>query len=418
MDDATTAPTQAARTGRQTLLLAIGVVLVALNLRAALTVVGPLIGDLRDDEGLSGTAVGLLSTAPLLAFGLVAPLGPRVAARFGVERALVGAMLVLTAGLAVRPLPPIALLFLGTLAAGCGIAIANVLLPAIVKRRFGDRAAFMTGIYSVSLGVGAALAAGLAVPTAEWLDGWQGAFALWIVPAALAALVWLPQAGRAPAPAALPQRVRVRLWRDRIARQVTAFMAIQSILFYAVVAWLPEIYRHEGFSKGSAGALLSLSLLVGIPMGFVVAVAASRIRDQRPIAVAACGLTALGLLGVLLAPTAAASLWAGLLGLGFGSGFTLVLTLMVLRAPDAHHAAELSGMAQSVGYTVAAIGPTVIGALHDLSGGWTLPLAVLCGLCAPMLLTALGGSRPGYVSGPAGGPADGAAEPGVVTAAG
>lgn len=379
------------------LLLLIGVVLVALNLRAALTIVGPLIGDLRDDEGLSGTAVGLLTTAPLLAFGLVAPLGPRLAARFGVERALVGAMLVLTAGLAVRPLPPIALLFLGTLAAGCGIAIANVLLPAIVKHRFGDRAAFMTGIYSVSLGIGAALAAGLAVPSADWLDGWRGAFAVWLVPAALAAVVWLPQAGRAPAAADVPKRVRVHLWRDRIAQQVTAFMAIQSVLFYSVIAWLPEVYRHEGWSKGSAGALLSLSLLVGIPMGFVVAVAASRMRDQRGIAAAACGLTALGLLGVLIAPTAAASLWAGLLGVGFGAGFTLVLTLMVLRAPDARHAAELSGMAQSVGYTVAALGPTLIGALHDLSGGWTLPLATLCALSLPMLAAALGASRPGFV---------------------
>jgi len=396
MDDTTTAPT-AARTGRQTLLLVIGVVLVALNLRAALTVVGPLIGDLRDDEGLSGTAVGLLSTAPLLAFGLIAPLGPRFAARFGVERALVGSMIVLTAGLAIRPLPPTALLFLGTLAAGCGIAIANVLLPAIVKRRFGDGAAFMTGIYSVSLGVGAALAAGLAVPSADWLDGWRGAFAVWIVPAALAAVVWLPQAVRAPVRADLPEHVRVHLWRDPIARRLTAFLAIQSVLFYSIVAWLPEIYRPEGFSKGSAGTLLSLSLLVGIPMGFVVAVAASRMRDQRPIAAAACGLTVLGLLGVLLAPTTAASLWAVLLGVGFGAGFTLALTLMVLRAPDSRHAAELSGMAQSVGYTVAAFGPTLIGALHDLSGGWTLPLATLVGLSVPMLAAALGASRPGFV---------------------
>lgn len=397
MDHRADATDVARRARSDRLLLVAGVVLVALNLRVAITVVGPLIGDLRDDEGLSGTAVGLLTTAPLLAWGLISPLGPRLAARFGIERALVGAMALLTAGLALRSVPPTALLFLGTFAAGCGIAVANVLLPAIVKRRFGDRAAFMTGVYSVALGIGAALGAGLAVPSAEWLDGWRGAFAVWTIPAFLAAVIWLPQARRAPDPATILAHVRVHLWRDRIAWKVTAFMAIQAVLFYSVVAWLPEIYRNEGYSKGSAGALLSLMLLVGIPMGFVVAVVASRLRDQWPIAAVSCALTSAGLLGVLLTPTGAASLWAGLLGVGFGSGFTLVLTLMVLRASDARHAAELSGMAQSVGYTIAAIGPTLIGALHDLSGGWTLPLVVLTGLSVPMLLAALGASRPGFV---------------------
>jgi MFS transporter, CP family, cyanate transporter len=390
----------ATRTRRETVLVAAAIVLVALNLRSALTVVGPLIRDLREGDGLSSAAVGLLAAAPLLAFGLISPLGPRLAARFGIERTLVACMLVLTVSLAVRPLPSVVLLFAGTLAAGAGIAVANVLLPALVKRRFGDGATFVTGIYSVALGVGAALAAGLAVPSERWLgDSWRAALAVWAVPALLAALAWLPLLQAVPVRVSAAAGVRVSLWRDAIAWRVTAFMAIQSILFYSQVAWLPEIYRHEGMSKGAAGALLSLSLIVGIPCGFLVGALAGRLRDQRAIGLGAALLALAGWLGVLLAPMAAPSLWAILLGTGFGTGFTLVLALSVLRAGDAQHAAALSGMAQSVGYTLAAVGPVAVGALHDATGGWTTPLAVLIVLSLLDVGIALAASRAGCVRG-------------------
>ncbi|MBS1869505.1 MAG: MFS transporter [Actinobacteria bacterium] len=391
---------ETSRPRRATALLVASLVLVALNLRAALTVVGPLIGDLRADTGLSGTAAGLLAAAPLIAFGLMAPVAPVLAARFGVERALVGCMLVLAVSLALRPLPPVALLFAGTLAAGAGIAVANVLLPALVKQRFAARAAFMTGVYSVSLGVGASLAAGLAVPSESWLGSWRAALAVWSLLALVAALAWLPAARRASSPGRVRAgRGRVNLWHDRIAWQVTGFMAFQSVLFYSQVAWLPEIYRHEGMSKGAAGALLSLSLVVGIPFGFLAAAAAGRLRDQRSLALAAVLVTGIGWVGVLVAPNAAPSLWAGCLGAGLGAGFTLVLALFVLRAPDADHSAELSGMAQTLGYLVAAAGPVAIGALHDATGAWTLPLVVLVALTAAALVTAVGASAPGLVRG-------------------
>jgi MFS transporter, CP family, cyanate transporter len=386
---------------RELALLTLAIVLVSLNLRSALTVVGPLIRDLKAGDGLSSTAVGLLAAAPLLAFGLVSPLGPRLAGRFGIERTLVGCMLLLTASLALRPLPSVVLLFAGTLAAGAGIAVANVLLPALVKRRFGEHATSITGVYSVALGAGAALAAGLAVPSEGWLGGsWRAALAVWAPVALLSALVWLPLLrGAEPVDAVAAADARVTLWHDRIAWRVTGFMAIQSILFYSMVAWLPEIYRHEGMSKGAAGALLSLALIVGIPFGFVVGGLAGRLRDQRPIALAA-GLLALGgYVGVLLAPRAAPGLWATMLGVGFGSGFTLILALFVLRAGDTHHAAALSGMAQSVGYTLAALGPIAVGALHDLTGAWTVPLLVLIGLAVVDVGAALAASRRGFVRG-------------------
>lgn len=384
------------RERRELVLLAI--VLVSLNLRAALTAVGPLIRDVRHGDGLSSAAAGLLAAAPLLAFGLVSPVGPRLATRFGLERTLVGAMLLLTTSLALRPLPSVALLFVGTVGAGAGIAVANVLLPALVKRRFGSQATVVTGVYSVALGLGAALGAGLAVPSEGWLGGsWRAALAVWALPALVAALVWLPLPRTRPTPAAIASRARVNLWRDRVAWNVTGFMALQSTLFYSTVAWLPEIYRHYGMSKATAGALLSVSLIVGIPTGFVVGALAGRLRDQRPIALVATLLTLGGFVGVLAAPTTAPWLWATLLGVGLGTSFALVLALFVLRAGDARHAAALAGMAQAISYTLAAIGPVAVGALHDAAGGWTAPLTMLVGLAVADVFAALSASRAQYV---------------------
>ncbi len=392
--------TESTPTRRESILLLAAIVLVSLNLRSALTVIGPLTRDLRHGDGLSGTAVGLLAAAPLLAFGLISPLGPRLAARVRIERALVGCMLVLCASLALRPLPSVVLLFAGTLAAGAGIAIANVLLPALVKRRFGERATFVTGIYSVALGVGAAVGAGLAVPSEGWLGGsFRDALALWAPLALLSALVWLPLLRAAPVRVPAAERVRVRLWRDRRAWCVTGFMALLGVSFYSMVAWLPEIYRHEGMSKGAAGALLSLALIVGIPFGFVVGWLAGRLPDQRPIALGGGLCVLVGWVGVLAAPRAAPGLWATLLGVGFGIGFTLVLALFVLRASDAPHAVALSGMAQSVGYTLAALGPIAVGALHDATGGWRTPLVALVALALADLALGLAASRRGYVRG-------------------
>lgn len=402
---------------RQHLLLLAGIVLVALNLRFALTSVGPLIDDVRDDLGLSGTTVGLLTTAPLLALGLVSPLAPRLAGRFGAEHVVLGCLLAIGAGVALRLAPGVGLLFAGTLIAGCAIAVGNVLVPAIVKQRFAARAALMTGVYSVGLSGGAALAAGLVVPIEGWVGGsWRLALALWALPALLAAIVWAPQVMRAAShrraatrPGEGAPRVRQgsprpqaaarpNLWRDRRAWSVTLFMGLQSLIFYTAGAWLPEIVRAQaGVSDASAGALLSLMMVIGIPVGFLTAALASRMRDQRPLAAIAATFPALGWLGLLLAPGGPLALWVTLLGIGAGTGFTLVLTLFVLRARDVAHTAALSGMAQSAGYTLAALGPLALGALHDATGGWTVPLIALALLALPELTAALRAGRPGFV---------------------
>ncbi len=378
-----------------------GIVLAALNLRGPITSVGPLIGDVRDDLHLSGAAVGLLTTAPLLAFGLIAPLAPPLARRVGAERALLGCLLLLGSGLLLRVLPPTALLFAGTLLVGCAIAIGNVLLPALVKQRFPTRAALMTGVYSIALGIGASVAAALAIPLERWSGGsWRTSLAVWALPALLAALAWLPAVRSSSRPRMdedAPKQPVPRLWRDRIAWQVSAFMAIQSLLFYTSIAWLPQILRDAGFSSAHAGALLSLMVTLGLPGGFLAALAIHRSSDQRAIGVACVGLSTASLLGLLVLRGTLAPLWCALLGFALGAGFTLVLTLMVLRAPDAPHAAALAGMAQLVGYVVAALGPIGVGALHDATGSWTPALVVLVALTLPELLAALGAGRPRYV---------------------
>lgn len=407
---------------RRPVLLLLGLVFVALNLRFALTSVGPLIYDLRADLHLSGALAGLLTTAPLLALGLVAPFAPRLAERFGTEAVVLGCLLAIATGIALRLAPPVAFLFGGTLLAGCGIAVANVLLPGIIKLRFADRAAFMTGVYSVTLSAGAAIAAGLTVPIEHWVDDWRIALAVWALPAVLAAFVWLPQirrragvargdgaagAGeRGDTPADPPPGVdpasageRPHLWRDRRAWEVSITMGLQSLAFYVTVAWLPELLRDggAGASGATAGAIASLAMLMGIPVGLAMSVAAGRMRDQRPLAVLVVVVTFVGWVGLLAAPGVSPLLWSLLLGIGEGGCFTLALTLFVLRARDAAAAAELSGMAQAVGYTLAAFGPLAFGALHDLSGGWELPLTTMAAIAGVQLFVTLAASRPGYV---------------------
>ena len=411
------------RRGRERALLIAGLVLVAVNLRFALTSVGPLIDDLRADLGLSGTTIGLLNTAPLIMLGLVSPLAPRLAARFGAERVVLLCLLAIFAGVTLRLLPPIALLFAGTLIAGCAIAIGNVIVPGIVKQRFADRAALMSGVHSVGLSGGAALAAGLTVPIEHWVGGsWRVALALWAIPAVIAALVWLPQLGSAsgraladlgrarcapspdtetsPAPAAAMSATRPNLWRDRRAWAVTLFMGLQSLIFYTNGAWLPDILQSRaGASDATAGAYLALTMGMGIPVGFLTAALAARLDDQRPLALVAALFPAAGWLGLLVAPGTATVVWTLLLGIGAGVGFALVMALFLLRSRDVPHTSALSGMAQSVGYTLAALGPLLIGALHDVTGGWALPLALLSTLALPELAAALRAAAPGYVGG-------------------
>ncbi|MGF0115972.1 CynX/NimT family MFS transporter [Promicromonospora sp. Marseille-Q5078] len=362
----------------------LAIVLAALNLRPGVVAVSPLLGEILAEEGLSSTAGGVLTTLPVLCFGLLAPVAPALARRVGLERALFGSLALLCVGFAVRLVPGVAPLLLGTLAVGCAIGLGNVLLPALIKRDFADRVGLMTGLYSMALSGGAALAAGLTVPlaTATGMD-WRATLASWGLLAVLGAAVWAPRALRAggrtaplrPTGATPADAVR-SVWRSPLAWAVTVLMGTQSLSFYAVNAWLPEIFVAAGRSVAVGGWLLALTNLLGIVGSFVTPVLAGRMRRQRGIGVVIVALITAGLVGLILAPDAAV-LWVVLLGLGQGGGISLALTLMALRTENAARTSELSGMAQSAGYVLAACGPIGLGVAHDATGSWTLPLTLL-----------------------------------------
>lgn len=362
----------------------VAIVLAALNLRPGVVAVSPLLGEILAEEGLSATAGGVLTTLPVLCFGILAPVAPGLARRVGLERALFGSLVLLCLGFALRLVPGIGPLLVGTLAVGSAIGLGNVLLPALIKRDFADRVGLMTGLYSMALSGGAALAAGLTVPiaTATGMD-WRATLASWGLLAVLGAVVWAPRALRSTGvvatlrpPGATPADAVRSVWRSPLAWAVTVLMGTQSLSFYAVNAWLPEIFVAAGRSVAVGGWLLALTNLLGIVGSFVTPVLAGRMRRQRGIGVVIVALITTGLVGLILAPDAAV-LWVVLLGLGQGGGISLALTLMALRTEDAARTSELSGMAQSAGYVLAACGPLGLGVAHDATGSWTAPLVLL-----------------------------------------
>ena len=385
-------------------LLAIAMVLVAINLRPAAASVGPLLGRIQTDSGLSATGAGVLTTLPVLCFGALAPLAPWLARRLGARTAIAGALVVLLVGLLFRLVPGIVFLFFGTVLAGAAIATGNVLLPVLVGRDFSRRTGAMTGLYTSALIGFAALSAGVSVPLTNALGGgWRLGLAIWALPVAVALIAWAPAlAHRQPDPPSVAgAAVGMRgLLKDGLAWNVTLFFALQSASFYATLSWLPSIFHSHGASESQAGLLLSLSMVVGLLTAIAVPSLAARARDQRALVIGCCVLTALGWTGILLAPMSAPYLWTVLLGLGQNAAFPLALMLIVLRG-GSRSTAGLSTLAQTVGYLLAASGPVAVGAIHQLTGSWTPCLLLLLGLLVPQALTGLIAGRDRLVAGAA-----------------
>jgi CP family cyanate transporter-like MFS transporter len=383
-------------------LLVLGFVLLAANLRPALTSVAPLIGQIRSDTEISNGVAGLLTTLPLLAFSVLSPVAPRLARWFGMERVLLVSMLVLAVGILLRSAGEVATLFLGTAILGAAIAVGNVLLPSLVKREFPERVGLMTSIYSAALGFSAAIAAGASFPIAQQTAlGWQASLALWALLALVAAGAWLPQIRSArPASASAETSQGVSgLWRSPLAWQVTLFMGLQSLAYYVVLTWLPEILQEVGgMSASLAGWMLALAQVVGIASMFLAPVLADRRPSQYGIVLVAVTLAGAGTLGLLVAASTATALWVVLLGLGQGACFSLALTFFALRAPDSEHSAALSGMAQSMGYLLAMVGPFLFGVLRDVTQAWTVPLVLLFAVAVCLLITGLGAARDVHVA--------------------
>ncbi|EBM6771513.1 MFS transporter [Salmonella enterica] len=380
--------------GKQGALLIAGILMIATTLRVTFTGAAPLLETIRSDYGLSTAQTGLLTTLPLLAFALVSPLAAGIARRFGMERSLFAAMLLICAGIALRSLPSAALLFAGTAIIGCGIALGNVLLPGLIKRDFSQHVARLTGAYSLTMGAAAALGSALVVPLALHGFGWRGALLMLMLFPLLAFLIWLPQ-WRTTRSANLSSSRELHergIWRSPLAWQVTLFLGLNSLIYYVIIGWLPTILISHGYSEAQAGSLHGLLQLATAAPGLAIPLILHRFNDQRWIAALVSLLCAVGAAGLWFVP-GQAIIWTLLFGFGSGATMILGLTFIGLRASSAHQAAALSGMAQSVGYLLAACGPPVMGKLHDASGSWYLPLSGVTVLAIIMAIFGLYAGR-------------------------
>lgn len=372
---------------RTRLLLVVGLLFVAFNLRPTITSVSPVLRALVQSLQLSGTAATLLTTLPVLCLGLAAPLAQYLARQLGTRRAVAWVLAALTLALLARTGSGVPGLFIGTFVAGMGLGVIGILLPGIVKHEFPRQAGLMTGLYTAVLSIGAAAAAGVTEPLRLALRGsWSGALAFWALPALLAAVFWLPQA-RLPNQKRPQPRPFSRLLRNPLAWQVTGYMGLQSALAYIVFGWLPTMLVDRGMSAVAAGLALSACIVVQIASSILAPWISSRMHDERVIIAALMTFTLAGLAGCLYAPVSTLGYWIFLLGVGQGGTFSMALTLLALRAPDAQSASQLSAMAQGFGYVLAACGPLLAGLLHNLVGNWqaTGALYAVLGLSALVL---------------------------------
>ena len=382
--------------------------MVAFNLRPALTGVAPVLAEIMRATGLGAAGASALATLPVLCLGLSAAAAPLLVRRLGMERAVLALLAAIVAGLALRGAGGVGALFAGSLLAGCGIGLGNVLMPAILKRDFAGRPGLMTGIYTTALCLGAAAAAGLAVPLLALAGGaWAASLAFWALPAAaalaLAGWVWRRRIF-GPPPRGVTPPSGARLLRSPLAWQVTLFMGLQSMLAYAVFGWLAPLLRSRGDDPRTAGLVVSVCVLSQMAASLPTPVLAARLRRQSVPAAASALLIAASFLGLARGPLAWQWAFSVALGLGAGAAFALAIMLMVLRSADGAVAAGLSSMAQAFGYTLAAFGPLLVGLLHARTGDWSgaEALFVLAGLGAAVA-GALAG-RPRVLRGPPGQP--------------
>jgi MFS transporter, CP family, cyanate transporter len=377
----------------------VGVLALGYNLRGSITSLPPVFPELQASLRLSGATISILAATPVICFGVVSGFAASLARRAGEERVLFGASIALVAGLLARGAAPGALLFPGTILCSGAIAVMNVLLSSLIKRRWPERAGFLIGLYITALSAGAIVASLVSVPL--WQDtGGSVALTLgWLAaPAALAVLLWLPQARPRPqsraTPAAHARPARVAVHRHAITWHVTIFMGMQSLLYYATLSWLPTMLRDRGESAAAAGDLLALMGVGNLAVSLFIPMAAQRMRSQVALVVPTTLAVAGGLAGLLYLPLGGAVAWALILGAGQNAALALAIFFTAARAPHAAAAASLSSLAQAVGYLLASAGPLEVGLLHSATGSWTAPVMVLFALSGVMLVAGLLAARP------------------------
>lgn len=367
----------------RTLLFIIGIVLIASNLRAPITSVGPVIPQIQEALGLSNTVAGLITTIPLLMFAVFSPIAPKLAEKRGIEMMLWLSLWVIGIGVLVRVVPSATLLLVGSALIGCGIAFGNVLIPPLIRHRFPERMGVVTGVYSVAMNITASLASGLSIAIGRWTGaGWKGSIGVWGVFAIIAILVWIPQLW--------DSRKRVKkenreseasrsgsLLKSRLAWHVTIFMGLQSLLFYCSVAWLPVVLQSWGMPSDESGWVLSFVQFTQLPIVFIGPIVIAKLKNHMPLLWFILITLVVSILLIIFWRTQFIVPAVILFGLGTGLAFSLVMMWFVLRTATTSVSARLSGMAQSFGYALAAAGPPLFGALHDWTGNWEVPFVLL-----------------------------------------
>ncbi|HEX5596447.1 MAG TPA: MFS transporter [Micromonosporaceae bacterium] len=386
----------------------VGLVLVALNLRIAVTSLGPLLDEVRTGLHLSGAMAGFLTTLPALAFAGFGVLTPWLVNRFSPARVLVAAMLALAAGQTLRAVTDSVLVFLATSAmALAGIAVGNVLMPVLVQRYFPHRAGLVTGAYSVALTVGASVSAATAVPIAQALGSWRAGLGVWAAVAAVAVLPWLPAAlrrtpqlkrtaTRTATSSTAARSGRVRPARTRLGWAMAIYFGFQALGAYATMGWLAQLFRDAGYHPQVAGLLLATVTTIGVPFALLMPTLATRLASLRPLVLSLSLALLLAYLGLAFAPYGGALLWVGLLAIG-QSSFPMILAVIGLRARTPEGTVALSAFAQSTGYVIASFGPLLVGLLYEATAGWKAPVSFLIGAVVVQTLAGLVIARPRHI---------------------
>jgi CP family cyanate transporter-like MFS transporter len=387
----------------------VGVVTVAFSLRTAVTAISPIIDEIRDDIPITDVGIGLIGMLPPIFFALSGFLGPLVSRRLGIEGAILASVGVMIVGHLLRASSgSFALLLVGSAVTLVGVGICNVMLPPVVKRYFPDRVGLVTAGYATLMSVSTALPSLLAVPLSDSI-GWRFSLAIWAAVAGTAIVPWvllLARHRRARAVAALDASTAVeapdgalerRLWHSPVAVAITITFSVSTLNVYATFAWLPQILVDiVGSTPGEAGSLLAVYAIAGLPASIVAPILVNRLRSPAWVILAGVVFFVVGYLGLLIAPAPLTVLWVLLIGLG-PILFPVCLVLINIRTRSHTGSVALSGFAQGIGYTVGALGPLLVGVLHDASGGWTLPLSFLLVTSFVAIAGAVVLSRPGLV---------------------
>ena len=383
------------------IIMAIGVIVVGSTLRAPITAVGPVILEITEQLRLTPMLVGLITTIPLMSFALLSVLAPKAAKRTGLEKLLLYSMLVLAFGLFVRSVGNVSLLFIGAALIGAAITIGNVLMPAFIKKEFPNKAGLITGFYLVSMNLTSALAVGFSIRIGQSTGlGWKASIGIWGFLALVAFLLWLPQIKkRSVSSSADTSRLSNKsLWKSRLAWQISILMGLQSFFFYTLAAWLPTVLQSWGMSAERSGWMLSYIQMGQLPIMLIGPIVAGKMKDQTSLIWVTFILLLLGLLGIIVWKTEFIMISVIIVGISLGLAYTLVTMFFILRTKHPSESANLSGMAQSVGYLIAASGPPLFGALYSLTHNWYVPLALLLVAAIFLLTSGLASSKDRYVS--------------------